>query len=91
MYALMCKTSSQGQRRLPFYTAQRPEAVYPIFLFEIVPPAEVKSACCRYVEDEQKARQAANDSWIFSLASGKWEEVKYTSADAPRVCPPSLQ
>ena len=43
------------------------------------------------MEDEQKGRQAANDAWMFSLASGKWEEMKYTSDEVPRVCLSLLQ
>ena len=45
----------------------------------------VQSALRRYVEDEQKKREAANDAWVFSSASGKWEPVKYASGDVPRV------
>jgi len=41
--------------------------------------------CYRYAEDENKAREAANDAWIFSLASGTWTKVEYTSAEVPRV------
>jgi hypothetical protein len=45
----------------------------------------VQNALRRYVEDEQKKREAANDAWVFSLARGKWEHVKYASGDVPRV------
>ena len=37
------------------------------------------------MEDENKAREAANDAWIFSLASGAWTKVEYTSVEVPRV------
>ena len=45
----------------------------------------VQNALRRYVEDEQKKREAANDAWVFSLARGKWDHVKYASGDVPRV------
>ena len=50
----------------------------------------VQNALCRYVEDEQKKREAANDAWVFSLARGKWEHVKYASGDVPRVRLPCI-